>query len=158
MLAVGGTIAVAAAAHTSARAAVPNVLEIVVGNGPFAGTYKPPPSEVICMHAKQQQIYTAAYRNLKNALNGTATQGKNTAHEIGEAALNISNPDDPGAKFGEVLVAFGDRDKNQIRYTVDRAPLTLTIKGKGADIAFQGKTKEGIQLQVTARCLEVEQM
>lgn len=141
----------------------PNVLEVVVGNGPHAGTYKPPASEVICMHVKKQRLYTAAWRNLLlneqvNALFGKTTQGKNDTAVISEVGINVPNADGPGAKSGQVLVAFGDRDKKQIEYKVDQAPLTLTIKGKGAEIAFQGKTKDGIQLRVTAACSDVEEL
>ena len=128
---------------------VPNVLESVVVNGPHAGTYKPPAMEVVCMHAKKQKMHTAAWRNLDFNVHD--------AKAVGEAGINVTNPDEAGAKYGDVLVAFGDRDKKQIRYTVTRAPLTLTIKGQGAEITFQGKTKEGIQLRVTAKCLDVTQ-
>ena len=115
------------------------------------------------MHVKKQRLYTAAWRNLMlneqvNALFGKTTQGKNDTAVISEVGINVSNADAPGAKYGQVLVAFGDRDKKQIEYKVDQAPLTLTIKGKGAEIAFQGKTKDGIQLRVTAACSEVEEM
>jgi hypothetical protein len=139
----------------------PNVLEVVVGNGPHAGTYKPPASEVICLHVKKQRVYGATWRYLDdqvNAMYGKTSPSKRDATMINEAAINVSNADEPGAKYGEVIIAFGDRDKKQIRYTVDRVPLTLTIKGKGAEIAFQGKTKDGIQLRVTAACSEVDEM
>jgi hypothetical protein len=46
-----------------------NVLEIVIGNGPNAGTYKPPASTIMCIHFKQQKQV-----DLK---------------KIGEAAINI---------------------------------------------------------------------
>lgn len=136
-----------------------NILEIVVVNGPHAGTYKPPASDVMCVHYKQQRVYAATWANIENeakAVSGSPTQTKNNANEISEGAVNISNPDAPGAKYGELLIAFG-MGKKRIRYTVDRAPLKLTIKGRGAEIASQGKTKDGIELRVTARCSKVEQ-
>ena len=160
ILLIAGVIALAAARVE----APPNVLEVVIGNGPHAGTYKPPESEVICMHAKKQRIYAATWRNLHeeiNALFVPGAQGKNKADDpkaMSEAAIKVSNPDDPAAKYGDVLVAFGDPAKKHVEYNVYAAPLTLTIKGKGAEILFQGKTKDGIQLRVTGKCSEVDEM
>jgi hypothetical protein len=128
--------------------ASPNVLEVVVGNGPLAGSYKPPVAEVICLHAKKQKVYSAAWKGF-NA---------HDAKSIAEAGISVSNPDDAGAKYGDVRIAFGDQDKKPTVYSVNQAPLMLTIKGKGAEVAFQGKTKDGIQLRVTAQCLDVEEM
>ena len=150
------TIVGASALPASRAQAQSNVLEVVVVNGPHAGTYKPPASEVMCVHYKKQQIYAATWRNLDEALSGTATPGKNPANEVTAAAIKVSNPDAPGAKFGELRIAFGHRDGKQAQYTVDETPLTLTIKGKGAEITSQGKTKDGIQIRVTAKCSEVE--
>jgi hypothetical protein len=42
-------------------------------------------------------------------------------------------------------------------YSVDQAPLTFTVNDKGADITFEGHTKEDIQLRVTAKCSDVEE-
>ncbi len=144
-----------AAARVQAQS---NILEVVVANGPHAGTYKPPAADVICIHYQAQQIYAATWRDLDEALSGEAAAAKNPTNEATEAAINISNPDAPGAKFGELLIAFGHRGTKQDRYTVDRTPLTLTIKGKGAEITSQGKTKDGIQIRITAKCAEVETM
>ncbi|MEQ1562735.1 MAG: hypothetical protein ABL935_04995 [Nitrospiraceae bacterium] len=43
-------------------------------------------------------------------------------------------------------------------YSVDQAPLTLSMKDTGAEITFEGKTKDGIQLRVTAKCSDVAKM
>ena len=142
------SILVVAGASVMAAArpqAPPNVLDLVVVNGPFTGTYRPPTSEVVCMHSKKDRIYTAAWRDFN----------PHSTRAVGEAGINVSNPDDPGPKVGEVLISFGERDKNPTVFRVDPAPITLTIKGKGAEISFQGKTKEGIQLRVSAKCLDV---
>ena len=123
----------------SAWGAVPagNTLDIVIGNGPHAGTYKPPAETVICLHAKTQNRYSAAWKDFD----------AHDAKAIAEAGISVSNPDGAGAKQGDVRVAFGDQ-----------APLTMTKNGKGAEITFQGKTKDGIQLRVTAKCSDVEEM
>jgi len=34
----------------------------------------------------------------------------------------------------------------------------MTMKGKSAEITFQGKTKDGIELRVTAKCSDVEEL
>lgn len=128
--------------------ASPNVLEVVVGNGPLAGSYKPPVAEVICLHAKKQKVYSAAWKGFN----------VHDAKAIAEAGISVANPDEAGAKYGDVRIAFGDQDKRPTVYNVNQAPLTLTIKGKGAEVAFQGKTKDGIQLRVAAQCLDVEEM
>ena len=103
---------------------------------------------MICLHAKRQQRYSAAWKGF-DAYDAKA---------IAEAGINVSNPDEPGAKHGEVRIAFGDPDKKPTIYSVDQAPLTLTKTGKGAEITFHGKTKEGIQLRVTAKCSDVDEM
>ena len=140
------------AASFSAPAPSDNVLEIVVGNGPHAGTYKLSTSAVMCMHFKQQKQVTAVYKDFD------ASDPK----KIGEAGINITNPDEPGPQRGDVLVAFGARDdKGSSRYSVSipgdsAGPITLTRNGKAADLAFQGRTKDGISLHVTARCTNLE--
>lgn len=125
-----------------------NMLEVIVVNGPHAGTYKPPAAGVICMHSKKDQLYTAAWRDFN----------PHSTRAVGEARINVSNADEPGAKVGEVFISFGERGQNPTVYKVASAPLTLTIKGKGAEISFQDKTKDGIQLRVTAKCLDVVQV
>lgn len=136
-----------------------DVLEFVVANGPRAGTYRIA-SEVSCIHYIKQQIYAATYANIDaqaNGLFGKATKPKNNANDITAASVNIWNPDAPGAKSGQLRITFGaGGGKKGVEYSVDRAPLKLTIKGKGAEIVSQGKTKDGVQLRVTARCSKVE--
>jgi hypothetical protein len=142
------TCTLCTATQTDAGAALANTLEIVVGNGPHAGTYRPPSQSIICLHAKRQKRYTAAWKDFE-------------AHDekaIAEAGINVLNPDDAGAKQGEVRITFGDPDKKPTTYSVDRAPLNLVKRGTGAEITFQGKTRDGIQLRVIAKCSDVEEM
>jgi len=141
---IAGVSALAVAARVQGP---PNVLEVVIVNGPLAGTYKPPTSEVICLHAKREKRYSAAWKDF-NA---------HDAKSIAEVGINVSNPDDAGAKRGGVRIAFGYPEKKAIVYTVDQAPLTFTVNGKGANITFEGHTKEDIQLRVTAKCSDVEE-
>lgn len=141
-----GTFALTA----SALGAVPagNTLDIVIGNGPHAGTYKMPADTVICLHVKKQNRYSAAWKNFD----------AHDAKAIAEAGISISNPDGAEAKQGAVRVAFGDPGKKPTVYNIDQAPLTMTKDGRGAEITFQGETKDGIQLRVTAKCSDVEEM
>jgi hypothetical protein len=132
-----------AAAHERAQ---PNVMEVIVGNGPLAGTYKPPRTEVICMHSKQQKMYTAAFKDF----------APKSAKSMAEAGINVMNADAAGAKRGDIRIAFGDPAKKQTVYAAEQVPLTLTRNGPGADIAFTGKTKDGIELRITAKCSDVD--
>jgi hypothetical protein len=149
---VAAASALSVAALAGAPAPGDNVLEIVIGNGPHAGTYKLSTSEVMCMHFKQQKQVTAVYKDFD------ASDPK----KIGEAGLNITNPDEAGPKRGDVLVAFGGRgDKGGSRYSVSipgdsAGPITLIRNGKEANLAFEGRTKDGISLHVTAKCTSLE--
>jgi hypothetical protein len=145
---LGAALLAGAAVPVEAAQAEPNVLEIVVANGPLAGTYKPPAAEVICLHAKRQKRYSAAWKDF-------SPKG---AKAIAEAGINVANPDDAGAKQGEVRIAFGDAASKPIVYSVDAAPLSMTARGKGMDIAFDGKTRDGVGLRVRASCQDVEQL
>ena len=51
------------AAYALAPAQAENTLEIVVGNRPYAGTYKPPAESIICLHDKKEKRYTAAWKD-----------------------------------------------------------------------------------------------
>ena len=141
---VAGLMSLAVARAGSA----PNDLQIIVGSGPLAGTYRAPPTEVICLHSRKQQVYSAAWKSF------TPTSGR----QLAEAGIEVSRPDDPGAKLGNIRIAFGDPDHNPVVYEISRQSLTLTMKGKTADISLDGKTKSGIRIQVTAACREVEEL
>jgi hypothetical protein len=142
-----------APSRASAQKGAPNVLEVVVANGPFAGTYKAPGDEVVCMHVRKQPQFTASYRDL--------TPTANTV--LGEAGIDISNPDAAGAKQGRVRISFGNPDKKPTVYEVivpgsGSGPLTMSRSGARGELGFAGKTKDGIQLRVTAKCLDIEEM
>lgn len=150
VVAAASALGIAALAHASAES--DNVLEIVIGGGPHAGTYKPPTSPIICMDAKQQKQFTAVYKDFD------ASDPK----KLSEAAINIWNPAETGPRLGNVLITFGDPAKKppiQYSVTISRdnpGGLTFTRNGKGADLAFQGRTKDGISLSVTARCTSLD--
>jgi hypothetical protein len=131
--------------------AADNTLEIVVGSGPSAGTYKVPAAETLCMHLTTQKHFNVVYKDFD------AKDPK----KIATAGIHIINPDDAGLKKGTVLVNFGPGGRN---YTIEipgsgTGLITLIRKSKtAADMGFQGKTKDGIAIQVTAKCLDVEEL
>lgn len=131
LLSIVGAYAFGLAAQTFAAAPAENTLEIVVGNGPHAGTYKPPADSVICMHAKKQKRYSAAWKDFD----------AHDAKAIAEAGINVSNPDDAGAKQGEVRITFGDPDKKPTVYSVDRAPPHTDKDGHGRRDRVPGKNE-----------------
>jgi hypothetical protein len=57
------TIATAVATNAVSASNTPNVLDVVVVDGALAGHYQAPGSEVICLHAKKQRQYSAAWRD-----------------------------------------------------------------------------------------------
>jgi hypothetical protein len=146
----------ASALGVAALASVPapgdNVLEVVIGSGPDAGTYKLPTSAVMCAFFKDGKNLAAIYKDFD-------ASGLKT---ISDAAINVLNPDEAAPKWGSVLVAFGGRDgKRGSRYDVkvtgnSADSLSVTRKGKAADLAFQGRTKDGIALHLTAKCMDIE--
>ncbi|MEO8453282.1 MAG: hypothetical protein ABI647_26070 [Gemmatimonadota bacterium] len=126
----------------------PDVVEVVILSGPYAGTYKTPSSETVCMHAKQQKFTTVSWRGF-------------TVHDpkaMSEAGVKVSNPEQAGPKRGDIHIAFGDPAKKPVVYTVTQEPVTMTIKGKGVAISFDGKTANGIRLRVNAKCAELEDL
>ena len=147
---------VASVAGVAALAFAPpdNTLEIVLGGGPNAGTYRPAAANTSCMYFKQQKQFTAVFKDFDAS----------DLKKVGEAGINVINPDDTGPKRGDVLVAFGARAaKGALRYAISIpgdsvGPITLTRSGTRADLSFQGKTKDGIAIRVTAKCLDVEEL
>ena len=129
-----------------------NTLEIVVSGGPNAGTYRPPPAEILCWYFTTQKTLGAVYKDFD----------VRDPKKIGEAGINIDNPDDAGTKRGTVLVNFGaPGDKGAVKYSISipkdsAGPLTLMRSGKSAELTFQGKTKDGVSIRVTAKCPELE--
>ena len=150
---LSGACALSVAALASAPAPSDNLMEIVIGNGPHAGTYKLSTSDVMCMHWQRKNL-AVVYKEFDAS----------DLNKISTAAINVENPDEAARKSGSVLVAFKSRDgKRGSQYDVsvsrDSAdPITLTRNGKSADLAFQGRTKEGFSLRMTAKCTSVEEL
>jgi hypothetical protein len=151
-VAVAFAAALGVAAIARQPAASENLIEILISNGPHAGTYKLPTDPIICMDRKQQKEFTAVYKDFD------AKDPK----VPGTAAIHILNYVEPGPKQGSAFVTFRDSaTKPGARYSVEifrdgTNSLTITRNPKGADLAFQGKTKEGITLRMTATCTSID--
>ena len=128
----------------------PDVIEVVVMNGPHAGTYTTPSSETICAHYKAMKWTFATWRGFEAA----------DPKKLSSAAIKVLNPEQAGPKRGDVQIAFGTEPGKKVvaDYKVTDVPVTLTTKGKGAEMSFDGKTQEGVGLRVTAKCSELENL
>jgi hypothetical protein len=123
-------------------------LVIVVGNGPLAGTYGAPAGEIICLREKPPDYPDLGYGVEWRRFDGYG------AKVLGEVGTEVSNPDKPGAKYGTVIIRFGDPDHNPTDYKDFHANVTIALSGRGGTIAFDGRTEDGIQLHVKASCVE----
>ena len=128
----------------------PDTIDVVVLNGPHAGTYKTPSSETICAHYKEMKWTFATWRG----------NDAPDPRKLSAAAIKVSNPEQAGPKRGDVQIAFGTEPGRKVvaDYNVTDVPITLTTKGKGVEMSFDGKTKEGVGLRVNAKCSEVENL
>jgi PAS domain S-box-containing protein len=87
-----------------------------------------------------------------------------SAEEVIGRSIQLLVPPDRPDEIPQILerIKRGERIARleTIRMRKDRTlvPVSLTIKGAGAEISFQGKTKDGVQLQVTAKCSTMEEM
>lgn len=143
-LAVIGTVVMAG----SPVYAGSNPFVVIVGNGPFTGTYNLPAAAVICFHSTKQHVYTAAWKDFSPP----------NAKSIAEVGIQVSNPDASGPKLGDVRISFGDSDKTPTVYEVSGKPLSLSVSGKRGDIAFKGTTKDGVRISVTVTCTDTTEM
>ena len=137
-----------AASTTSPVHAGSNLLTIVVGNGPFAGSYSVPGSEVICVHSRGQQVYSAGWKDFNSK----------PASSPAEAGVEVQSPDSPGAKFGRIRVSFGNADQPTPVYEASKVPLQLSFSGQHGEISGQGTTPDGIQLRATVVCTDTTNM
>lgn len=126
-------------------------LVVVVANGPLAGTYSAPAGEIICLHEKPPNYPNSGY-----AVTWRRFQGYG-AKVLAQAAMEVSNTEKPGAKHGDVLIDFGDPDHDPVQYHIFREPISFKLSTAGFTMDFEGKTKEGIRLHVTASCVDVEE-
>lgn len=126
--------------------AADNTLTIVIGSGPNAGTYQAPSDQVLCMHAKKQNVFSVAWKSF----------GAPQPKAMKEAGFEVSDPDSAKPKLGYARVSFFGAEGKYVVYQTARLPVTLTMTGQSGKIEFDGKTPEGVRIKLTASCAEVE--
>lgn len=151
LMLAGVGASILAISNTPTHAA--NNFEIIIGNGPHAGTYKLAEANTTCLSVKARKQVSAAYKDTK----------VQDAKTISGAGINVFNPDDAGPKRGEINVRFGDPDdKRPAAYEIlisrdSKDPLTMTKHGTAVELAFNGQTKNGIKLRATATCTDIDE-
>lgn len=143
----------------SAISAESESMEIVIGGGPKAGTYQMPAENIFCIHLKDQNTVAISYKDF---------DASGDPKKIGTAAIGVTNPDDAGPKRGSVQVSFAAAEgqaavSSSLSYAISipgdsPGPLVLTRTGKSAELSFQGKTKDGISIRITAKCPALEDL
>ena len=149
MLVRGLVVTVGVFALMAARTSAVNTPIIVtIANGPLSGRYQSDASDTYCVRQKKHDSLSATWQ---------AAEVQN-AKTFSLASVDVSDVDRAGPKVGDVRVAFGDVQKNPLVYEVTRGPLTMTNEGKSTVLAFDGKTKDGIQLRVRATCATIDEL
>jgi hypothetical protein len=143
-LVLAGAAGLAAARQPAAS----DSLTMVVTGGPYAGTYQARADRLLCFYAKGQNAYGATFRDEK----------ANTPRSLNLGGIAVDNPYVAGAKTGDLHATFGTDLKKSISYDIYGVPVTITLKGKGADLAGVAKTKEGVSLRITASCQSTNQV
>ena len=141
-------IAIAATLLAVRPAVAASQYTVTIDNGPNAGKYEAKAADIQCFHSKSQQILFATFSNMD----------PHTGNSGVRSGIRVYDPDATGAKTGELSADFGTFVKQTAKYMVTRIPITLTISGKGADIAGQGKTQDGVGIHVSVSCADVLQM
>ena len=132
-----GALCVAQAGTTA------NNLVIVIANGPLAGTFKANPSNVFCLHARKQRVYSSAFKDYAAKDPGS----------LAEAGVEVVNPDASGEKRANIRVTFGDLNNKPTVYAIDAVSAVFNIAN--GTISAEGKTQSGIGVKVTAACANV---
>jgi hypothetical protein len=138
-------LSVLLAARTSA---VNNPIIVTIANGPFAGRYQSDAADTYCVRQSNHSTLSATWQ-------AADVQGAKT---FSLAAVDVYDINGAGPKFGDVHVVFGDSQKKPLVYEVRHGPLTMTQEGKATVLAFDGKTKDGIQLRIRATCAQIDEL
>jgi hypothetical protein len=119
-------------------------VEVVILNGPHAGSYRSVSSETICAHFKAQKFSTATWSD----------SDIKDPKRMSAAGIKVDHPELPGSKKGDVEISFGQQ---AAAYRITQEPVTMTLKGQGAVFRFEGVTK-GVKLKVTGTCEVLEEL
>ena len=83
----------------ASRVEAADVLQAVIANGPDAGTYQTPESDLICMNSPSNNMYAATWANLDEVSQrrirraGREQEGRSKA--MNSASIRVLNPNDP---------------------------------------------------------------
>ena len=93
---------------------------------------------------------SVVWKDVKGAMNGAPP------NQLTSVGFNIANPKDAGAKTGGIVVIFGGKSPTyEILVPRDsKGPLNLSRAGKQLSVSFDGATKDGIPVKVSASCAE----
>jgi hypothetical protein len=148
------TLCLAAAVFPAiAHAQDDNAFELTIGGGPHRGTYKLAPYDVVCVHFKERKQFGVAYYD------STARDAKRLHRLI----VNIPQLTNAGPQTGHINAMFGEaKGKPIAEYRVSipdesKGPLTMTKKGSVISVAFEGATKGGVPLRVSATCRIIDE-
>jgi hypothetical protein len=130
-----------------------DMMELVIGNGPHAGTYKfPGKGLVICMQQKGSDQLSAVFKDMD----------AKDIKQLSGVGFNVFKASAAGPKTGGIRVTFGDpfNAKQQATYEVmipgdSKGPISMTRAGESISLAFAGATKAGISLKLKMSCDEV---
>ncbi|MEW5918583.1 MAG: hypothetical protein AB1762_19430 [Gemmatimonadota bacterium] len=130
-----------------------NAMELTLGSGPHRGTYKLTPFDVVCVHFKEKKQFGVAYYD------STARDAK----RLHRLTVNIPQTTNSGPQTGHINAMFGEaKGKPIAEYRVSvptesKGPLTMTTKGKVVSVAFEGSTKSGVPLRISATCRTIDE-
>lgn len=130
-----------------------NTLELTIGSGPHRGTYKLTPDDVVCLHFKERKQFGVAYYD------STALDAK----RLHRLTVNIPQMTNAGPQSGDIYAEFGKaKGKPIAEYKVSipsesKGPLTMAKKGSVVSVAFEGATKSGVPLRVSATCRSIDE-
>ena len=150
-LSLCGTMLIAlATGGTTAQAA--NSFELIIADGPHAGSYSLPAANIACMNVKARKQFSAAYKDT-NAKDAKIVSG------IG---INVFSSDDLSSRRGEINVRFGDpEEKRPATYETpvsrDSKGFTFTRKGAVIEVGFEGRAQSGTKLRLTAHCTDIDE-
>jgi hypothetical protein len=130
-----------------------NAMELTLGGGPHRGTYKLTPYDVVCLHFKEKKQFGVAYYD------STALDAK----RLHRLMVNIPELTNAGPQTGQIYAQFGRaKGKPIVEYKVftpseSKGQLTMTKKGNVVSVAFEGSTKSGVPLRVSATCRTIDE-
>jgi hypothetical protein len=128
-------------------------MQIVIAGGSHAGTYSLPAENVICMYTKSRRQFSVAFKD-PTAVGAKAVSG---------AGVNVFDPETPSSTRSQINIRFGDpKDERPAAYELwvprdSPGPVKLVRQRGTAELAFEGRAKDGATLRITATCDAVDE-